>query len=227
MERTLAHSNLRARIAPRAHGFAATRPDLGERPLENKDTIKVSGAPLTERRQRTSPRVENSFISSVLGGLRPMVLSRPGLRRQPRGFTLIELLVVIAIIAVLIGLLLPAVQKVREAAARSSCSNNLKQIGLAVHNYQGAYGFMPPARIGNNHASWFTLILPFMEQDNIYRGFSINNNYASQPLQYRTAEVKTLLCPARRGMGEVPYQPEDFYANDTTLPPTPVAGAPD
>ena len=156
-----------------------------------------------------------------------MALSRPAARRLPRGFTLIELLVVIAIIAVLIGLLLPAVQKVREAAARASCSNNLKQLGLAVHNYQGAYGFMPPARIGNNHASWFTLILPFMEQDNIYRGFSINNNYASQPLQYRTAEVKSFLCPARRGMGEVIYQPENFYANDVTPPPDPRPGSAD
>src|SRR5881227_4478025 len=85
------------------------------------------------------------------------------------GFTLVELLVVIAIIGVLIALLLPAVQKVREAANRASCANNLKQIGIAVHNYHSTLGEFPPLRINSDYATWFVLIMPYLEQESISR----------------------------------------------------------
>ena len=104
---------------------------------------------------------------------------------RTRGFTLIELLVVIAIIAVLIALLLPAVQAAREAARRSQCSNNLKQLGLAMHNYHDTVGSFPTSfwrntlnpdglrNTGNRH-SWLTMILPYMEQNNIYSAMNFS-----------------------------------------------------
>src|SRR4051812_9551023 len=94
--------------------------------------------------------------------------TRRNVARRRTAFTLIELLVVMAIISILIGLLLPAVQQAREAASRSSCGNNLRQIGLAIHQYEGDFRRLPPSRLSDLHATWAVFILPYLEQQALY-----------------------------------------------------------
>lgn len=111
----------------------------------------------------------------------------------PRGaFTLIELLVVIAIIAVLVGLLVPAVQKVRDAANRMSCSNNLKQLGIALHSFGDTNGKLPPyaGLLGSTNGSAHFFLLPFIEQDNLFKQAN------GQSFNVATAMVKTFVCPS-------------------------------
>src|SRR6476646_1777033 len=116
-------------------------------------------------------------------------------QRRP-AFTLIELLVVIAIIAVLIGLLLPAIQKVREAANRTRCANNLKQIGLAMHSFHDANGFLPPYRIKKYFATWAVVIMPYIEQENVYKRWDILDEYYNQPASVVQALVPIYFCPS-------------------------------
>ncbi len=112
-------------------------------------------------------------------------------RKRRIGFTLIELLVVIAIIAVLIGLLLPAVQKVREAASRSQCTNNLKQLGLACQGYHDTYHVLPYEQQVAGSTSLFVAIMPWIEQGNQYTNIIANGIGAAQP-------VAIYICPSRR-----------------------------
>jgi prepilin-type N-terminal cleavage/methylation domain-containing protein len=116
--------------------------------------------------------------------------------RRRHGFTLIELLVVIAIIAILIALLLPAVQKVREAASRTQCTNNLKQFGVALHSYHDAHKGFPPGR-DSKDISTHAYLLPFMEQESLYRSinFSVSYNNAANAFA-RAQTVPVFLCPS-------------------------------
>lgn len=129
--------------------------------------------------------------------------------RKPRGFTLIELLVVIAIIAILIALLLPAVQQAREAARRAQCKNNLKQLGLALHNYENAFNILPPGGTrptgssitngsdNNWGTNWVTRILPYFDQANLYNQYNMNiEGRQGTNAALCALPISNLICPS-------------------------------
>ncbi len=137
---------------------------------------------------------------------------------QKHGFTLIELLVVIAIIAILIALLLPAVQQAREAARRSSCKNNLKQIGLALHNYHDTHRVFPPGMMNtisnwaedstlgaSARGGWFAMILPFVDQAPLYNTWASEQSAGTNNLNFslRSTPVSAFMCPSDPEAGKI------------------------
>ena len=116
-----------------------------------------------------------------------------------RGFTLVELLVVIAIIGVLVALLLPAVQAAREAARRMRCSNNLKQLSLGLHNYEDVYKTLPPAGINSNQMSWLVMLLPYIEQKNLFDQFDFRSggwNAHNRIKIVKRVKIPVINCPS-------------------------------
>jgi prepilin-type N-terminal cleavage/methylation domain-containing protein len=141
--------------------------------------------------------------------------------RIKRGFTLVELLVVIAIIGILIGLLLPAVQMVREAARRTACSNHLRQLGLAALNYESAFGYFPPGVVDNDDDlkdalhSGIVYLLPYIEQQNLYDKYDFAGDWkAPENLPLAKIRIDTFQCASNESAvdqdGGIPGEPIDY-----------------
>ncbi len=127
----------------------------------------------------------------------------PAKRSVAGGFTLVELLVVIAIIGILVALLLPAVQTVRESARRTDCLNRLRQIGLSVQGYYDSVRRIPPARPADGYLTWTVLIMPWQEQATLFRNFDVQASYNAQAAGVPSHSADLYFCPSRRWPGEV------------------------
>ncbi len=123
--------------------------------------------------------------------------------RRQQAFTLVELLVVIAIIGILVGLLLPAVQQIREAGRNTQCRNNIRQLGIAVQNYEGSKRQIPPSRAADGYLTWTVMLLPYLEANNLYRGFDELLPYFQQDAAVVKLSEGTYFCPSRRSAGEI------------------------
>ena len=135
---------------------------------------------------------------------------------RPHGFTLVELLVVIAIIGVLVALLLPAVQSARESAPRASCANNLHQIGVALQSFHGDHKKLPPSRYFNGYPTWFAIILPYVEEQNLGHLWQLDKPfYANVNKTARETSVRIFRCPSRGGIDLVLDSQGNSGDNDT------------
>jgi prepilin-type N-terminal cleavage/methylation domain-containing protein len=158
--------------------------------------------------------------------------THPSMSGRPLGFTLIELLIVIGIIGVLVGLTIPAITKAREAAGRVSCSNNLRQFGIAFHNFHQQQGYLPTAGTGDyvaptynlagtpypltgwqQDAGWGFQILPFLGSDNIWLGGSSSTTLKTRIANALKPGLRVFFCPTRRGVAVYPYSATGYPAN--------------
>jgi prepilin-type N-terminal cleavage/methylation domain-containing protein len=135
--------------------------------------------------------------------------------RRSRGFTLVELLVVIAIIGILVALLLPAVQAARESARRAQCVNNLKQIGIAIHNHHDTYKRIPNSRRTFDYITWAAELWPFIEEGDIAVAWDRKSRYYDQEELVRTVQVPIYLCPTRRGPPAISISGDNDQGSDS------------
>ena len=173
----------------------------------------------------TTARTDQAKRMEMSGAERPTALVRRMFERRRIAFSLVEILVVIAIIAVLIGLLLPAVQKVREAAGRSACRNNLKQLGIAFHGFANENGYLPPGIITTGdlqdaYHTAYTYVLPYIEQDGVYKQYDFTSHWYD-PVNYGPAAAAPpiLFCPSNRGVSTINLTPYSEQWAGCAMPP--------